>query len=51
MSYADLALFDVSAIVGKALPEVALPCKLKAVVEKVKADPKISAYMEKKSCK
>jgi len=46
MSYADLALFDFEAWLQRILPGVELPAKLKAIVNKVEADPKVAAYVK-----
>ena len=45
MSYADLALVDAEPWLERTIPDVKLPEKLKAVVTKVEADPKISTYL------
>jgi len=44
MSYADLALFDAEQWLARTVG-VELPSKLKAIVIKVEADPKIAAYI------
>ena len=45
MSYADLALLDIEPWLGRTLADVPLPPKLKAIVTKVEADPKVAAYL------
>lgn len=45
MSYADLALLDAEPWLERSIPDIKLPEKLKAVVTKVEADPKIAAYL------
>jgi len=49
MSYADLAIFDADTYFAKCIPEAALPPKLKAIADKVKADPNIEAYLKAKN--
>ena len=45
MSYADLALVDAEPWLERTIPDVKLPEKLKAVVTKVEADPKVAKYL------
>jgi len=45
MSYADLALLDAEPWLARTVPGVQLPAKLKAIVTKVEADPKVAAYI------
>ena len=46
MSYADLAIFDADTYFSRCVPEAALPPKLKAIADKVRADPNIAAYLK-----
>jgi len=45
LSYADLALVDAEPWLERTIPDIKFPEKLKAVVTKVEADPKIAAYL------
>jgi len=45
MSYADLSLLDLPPWLSKTIPELEIPEKLKAVITKVEADPKISNWI------
>jgi len=45
MSYADLALLDLEPWVALTMPQIQTPEKLKEVIRKVEADPKIAGYL------
>jgi hypothetical protein len=48
MSYADLAIMDIEPWLAKTLPSIELPKKLKSIVAKTQAHPKVAAWLEKR---
>jgi hypothetical protein len=48
MSYADLAVMDVEPWLARNLPSVELPEKLKFIVAKTQAHPKVAAWLKKR---
>jgi glutathione S-transferase len=48
MSYADLALMDIEPWIVRNLPGVELPEKLKSIVAKTQAHPKVAVWLEKR---